>query len=116
MKSKFQGFFKKSIARVSKKHLGMFAVVAILVLGASFSSSAQIYVHVRPVAPVVVRTERPSPRHVWIGEEWEVRNGAYVHTGGHWAEPPHPGWIWVAGHWAHDGRGHMWKPGHWRHR
>jgi hypothetical protein len=114
MKSRFQAILKRSIP--SRKHLGIFAVVAILVTAASFSASAQIYVNVRPVAPVVVRTEAPSPRHVWIGEEWEVRNGAYVHTGGRWAEPPHPGWVWIPGHWNHDGRGHYWKPGHWRHR
>jgi hypothetical protein len=116
MNRMFQGFFKKSIAGLGKKHVGIFAAVAILVTAASFSSSAQIYVNVRPVAPVVVRTVAPSPRHVWIGEEWEVRDGAYVHTGGHWVEPPHPGWVWIPGHWAHDGRGHMWRPGHWRRR
>src|SRR5450432_3382226 len=100
----------------STKYLGIFAFVAILVIAAGSSAKAQIYVNVRPVAPVIVRTEAPSPRHVWIGEEWEVRNGAYVHTGGHWAEPPHPGWVWIPGHWAHTERGHVWRPGHWRRR
>jgi hypothetical protein len=103
-----------------KKHLNKWAFMALIVgafvAGPSFAASAQVYVHVheRPVAPVIVRTEAPSPRHVWIGEEWETRNGAYVHTGGHWAEPPHHGSVWAGGHWAHDGRGHYWKPGHWR--
>ena len=100
-----------------KKYLCRMAVIAsLIVAGNSFSASAQIYVHVRPVAPVIVRTERPSPRHVWIGEEWETRNGAYVHTGGHWAEPPHPGWVWIPGHWAHEHRGEFWVAGHWRRR
>jgi hypothetical protein len=99
-----------------KKHFGRLAILAVILMALSFTTSAQVYVHVRPVAPVIVRTAAPSPRHVWIGEEWEARNGAYVHTGGRWEEPPHPGWIWKSGHWAHDGRGHVWIAGHWRHR
>ena len=100
-----------------KKYLCRIVILAGLIIAAnSYSADAQIYVNVRPVAPVIVRTEAPSPRHVWIGEEWEVRNGVYVHTGGHWAEPPHPGWAWVPGHWIHDRRGHQWMPGHWRRR
>jgi hypothetical protein len=98
-----------------KKFLGRMAVLAALIVAAnSFSASAQIYVNVRPAAPVIVRTAAPSPRHVWIGEEWEVRNGAYVHTGGRWALPPARGQVWVAGHWIHDRRGEQWRPGHWR--
>jgi hypothetical protein len=102
-----------------KKYLIKWAFLVLVVGGVSFtagSASAQVYVKVRPVEPVIVRPERPSPRHVWIGEEWQVRDGGYVHTGGHWAEPPHRGWAWVPGHWSHDRRGHIWRPGHWRHR
>lgn len=98
-----------------KKFLGRMAVLAALIVAAnSFSASAQIYVSVRPVAPVIVRTAAPSPRHIWIGEEWTVRNGAYVHTGGYWALPPAPGQVWIPGHWIHDRRGEQWRPGHWR--
>lgn len=92
------------------------AFVVALILGISFAGSAQIYVSIRPTPPVIVRTAAPSPQHVWIGEEWEVRNGAYVHTGGRWEVPPHPGWAWRPGHWNHDNRGHQWVPGHWRRR
>jgi hypothetical protein len=99
-----------------KKHLIRLFFLAAIVVAGSLSASAQIYVHVRPVAPVVVRTEAPSPRHVWIGEDWVVRDGAYVHTGGRWEEPPHNGMVWVAGHWTHGDRGHYWKAGHWRRR
>ena len=103
-----------------KRHLSklvmLIFIAGALITGSSTTASAQIYVHVRPTAPVVVRTERPSPRHVWIGEEWEARNGTYVHTGGRWAEPPHPGYVWVTGHWSHTDRGHVWRPGHWRRR
>jgi hypothetical protein len=104
--------------KLSKKPMGKlmlpFALFLVLALGAALQGSAQIYVNVRPVAPVVVRTAAPTPHHVWIGEEWEVRNGVYVHTGGRWAEPPHPGWMWVPGHWVREHRGEIWRPGHWR--
>lgn len=116
MKSMFIASCKKMAAKLNKKHFVMMVIAAILVMAASTSASAQIYVSIRPTPPVIVRTAAPSPAHVWIGEEWEVRNGVYVHTGGRWALPPHPGWIWIPGHWSHDGRGHIWRPGHWRRR
>jgi hypothetical protein len=102
-----------------KKKLVKLAFLFALVMGAGAftnTASAQIYVSVRPVWHPVERPVAPSPRHVWIDEEWEARNGTYVAVGGHWAEPPHPGWIWVSGHWTHEGRGHYWHPGHWRRR
>ncbi|HEV2354768.1 MAG TPA: hypothetical protein VGR89_11020 [Puia sp.] len=102
-----------------KKKLVKLAFLAILMLGAGAftnSASAQVYVSVRPVWHPVVRPVAPSPRHVWIDEEWEVRNGAYVPVGGYWAVPPHPGWIWIPGHWRHERRGEWWIRGHWARR
>ena len=102
-----------------KKKLVKLAFLFALVMGAGAftnTASAQVYVSVRPVWHPVVRPAPPSPRHVWIDEEWEARNGAYVAVGGHWAEPPHPGWVWVPGHWSHGDRGHYWHAGHWRRR
>jgi YXWGXW repeat-containing protein len=102
-----------------KKKVVKLAFLLALVIGAGSytnTASAQIYVSVRPEWHPVERPVAPSPRHVWIDEEWEARNGAYVAVGGHWAEPPHPGWIWVPGHWSHGDRGHYWHRGHWARR
>lgn len=100
-----------------QKHLSRVAILAFIALIVSFTASAQIYVRIRPVAPVVVRTAAPSPAHVWVGEEWEPRNGQYVYVGGHWAAPPRPGSVWVPGHWRrHDRNGEEWIRGHWRRR
>jgi hypothetical protein len=108
---------KKSIVAVTKSKLVKLAFLAMLLIGAgSMSASAQVYVTVRPVWHPVARTVAPSPHHVWIDEEWEARNGMYVAVGGHWAEPPHPGWVWIPGHWAHEHRGEWWVAGHWRRR
>jgi hypothetical protein len=81
----------------------------------TLSAPAQIYVHVRPGRPHYVRTVAPSPRHVWVDEEWRGRGRGYEWSGGYWAVPPHPGWGWVPGHWRQRPRGWVWVPGHWRH-
>jgi len=80
----------------------------------SLSASAQIYVNVRPIAPTVVVTARPSVEHVWIGDEWNESNGAYVYGGGYWATPPHPGYRYREGRWNHhETRGDHWEHGAW---
>ena len=94
-----------------------FLVMVMIAAGSiANQASAQVYVSVRPVWHPVPRPVAPSPRHVWIDEEWEARGGTYVAVGGHWAEPPHSGWAWVPGHWAHERRGDWWVAGHWRRR
>ncbi|MDR3678677.1 MAG: hypothetical protein P4L41_01850 [Flavipsychrobacter sp.] len=91
----------------------MFLVTAIALTCGSLTSSAQIYVKVRPTHETVVRTEAPSPRHVWIDEDWRARHGHYEYSGGHWAVPPHDGMVWHAGSWRETPHGHQWRAGHW---
>ena len=91
-------------------------LTAILLFGVA-DSSAQLIVRFRPNRPgprVVVRAGRPSPRHVWVDEEWVSGPRGYVYKPGYWVEPPRPGTVWVAGHWDHRPRGYVWIPGHWR--
>jgi hypothetical protein len=101
---------------IMKKLLSAIFVFAFFTMGISLSAAAQIYVKIRPAPPVVVRTVAPSPRHVWVEEEWRPNGNGYVYAGGYWAEPPHPGWIWIRGHWKRHERGDYWVPGHWRRR
>jgi hypothetical protein len=88
---------------------------SVIFFGAYWSASAQVYIKVRPIVPVVVQTERPGPAHVWIGEEWnEDGHGGYRYGGGHWEAPPHPGDRWNQGHWNHDrDHGDNWVRGSW---
>ncbi len=99
-----------------KKYL--LALFMTMVLWAGFSQLAvaqHFYVKVRPAPVVVVRPPAPSPRHVWVEDEWAWRGGTYVRVGGHWELPPRRHHIWVAGRWVHEGNhGHYWVPGHWR--
>jgi len=90
-------------------------ILAIALTTGALSSSAQIEVAIRPDRPHYERVVAPSPRHVWIDEDWELRGGRYVFVGGHWALPPRPGGMWVPGHWKQTPHGWMWKPGHWRY-
>jgi len=77
---------------------------------------AQIIVRVRPPRPTVVvtRPPAPTPRHVWVDEDWVQDNRGYRWHGGYWAEPPRARAVWVPGHWAGRHRGYAWIPGHWR--
>ena len=98
-----------------KKYFIRIGFLAAIVFSMAISSSAQVYVKVRPVVPVIVRPVPPGAAHVWVEEEWVARDGRYVFMGGHWAAPPHPGWLWVPGHWKrHQEYGEYWVPGHWK--
>ncbi len=68
----------------------------------------------RPRTVVVRRPYRPSPRHVWVAEEWTPSGGTYVYKPGYWVEPPRPGAVWVAGRWRHHHGGYVWVAGRWR--
>ncbi|MBA3829175.1 MAG: YXWGXW repeat-containing protein [Taibaiella sp.] len=85
-----------------------------LISCAAFQSHAQLIVNLRPARPVYVRTVAPSPRHVWVEEEWENRGGRYEWAGGHWVAPPREGARFVPGHWRRRPGGEVWIPGHWR--
>jgi hypothetical protein len=85
-----------------------------LFLALAFAAEAQYVVKIRPAAPVVrVRPVSPSPRHVWVGGNYNWRGGQYAYTDGYWAVPPSPGRVWVDGHWKQKRRGWIWVPGHW---
>ena len=81
----------------------------------AYSSMAQIIVKIRPPRPPhIERTAPPSPRHIWIEEDWSPRGNTYEFRGGRWEEPPHENATWVPGHWKQTRNGSMWVPGQWR--
>jgi hypothetical protein len=81
-------------------------------------SQAQIVVRARlgrPVTRVVAhRPPAPSPRHVWVEEDWRPKGRTYEWHGGYWAAPPRPRAVWVPGHWDRRPRGYVWVAGYWR--
>lgn len=96
-----------------KRNQQFLLALAIAMSCSVYSASAQIYVHIRPVPRIVVRTEAPSPQHVWVNEDWHERNGRYEDNGGHWEAPPAPGYRYHEGHWDHSKQGHRWHEGGW---
>jgi len=99
-----------------KKYGRILMLFTALSLFAAANSNAQIVVRARlgrPRGTVLVRPHRPSPRHVWVSEEWTPSGGTYVYKPGYWAERPHPRAVWVAGKWRHSHRGYIWIAGHW---
>jgi hypothetical protein len=98
-----------------KKQMLRYLLALFVFLGASQFTNAQtrIYVKMQPTVKVAERPARPHKNYIWIGDEWTVRNGAYIHVTGHWVAPRR-GYVWVPGHWANEARGYYWIPGHWR--
>ncbi len=96
-----------------KKYIRTIALLSLLVAGVSFSACAQVYVNIRPAAPVIVRPVAPSPRHVWVDGGWAVRGGRYVWTDGYWVVPRR-GHHYIPGRWDHRRGGWVWVGGYWR--
>ena len=96
-----------------KKWLIEIFICTAFLLGLSFSATAQLYVKVRPHAPVITRPHQPSGVHIWINEEWIPDHDHYRYSGGRWDRPPHADYIWRNGHWHHHHRGEVWIPGGW---
>src|SRR6185369_8796404 len=96
------------------KRIQKMIVALVIMLSCSiFSTSAQIYVTVRPSRPVYVRPVAPSPRHIWIEEDWNGVGDRYEWHGGYWAEPPVEGYYYTPGYWRHSNHGYVWIGGRW---
>jgi len=96
-----------------KRFWKFFVLIAVFV-SASYIGNAQLIINIRPERPHYVRVAAPSPRHVWIDEDWEWRGGQYVWVGGRWVVPARPGAVWIPGHWRRRPQGWVWMRGHWR--
>lgn len=50
----------------------MLLVLAVALGCSIYSSTAQIYIKIRPARPHYERVVAPTPRHVWVDEDWEL--------------------------------------------
>jgi hypothetical protein len=76
---------------------------------------AEVVVKLKPPAlKVEHRSERPSPRHVWIGGYHRWDGNAYVWEPGKWDVPPHEHAVWVAPRWEHRNGGYVFVEGRWK--
>jgi hypothetical protein len=99
-----------------KKIAKVFVLAAAITLGVTAASQAQIVVRIHPARPHVVyrRPPAPSPRHVWVDEDWVARGRGYAWHGGYWAVPPREHAVYVPGRWERRRGGEVWIAGHWR--
>jgi WXXGXW repeat (2 copies) len=56
----------------------------------------------------------PGPGFVWINGYYNWAGGRYAWVPGRWVRPPHPGAVWHAPEWRHEGRGWRYHEGRWR--
>ena len=94
----------------------MLAIAGGLFLSASLAAGAQIAVRIGPPPPhrVEVIPARPHAGWVWQPGFHRWDGARYVWVGGHCAEPPYRGAVWVRGHWRRGPGGYVWVEGHWR--
>ena len=114
----------KSTIFKMKKITKILILVAVVSLSAFTKAKAQVDIGVNLQLNRPAQYEhnerfhpnRPSPRHVWVAEEWVWGGGRYVYKPGYWALPPREGGAWVPGHWVkREYRpGFRWVAGHWR--
>ena len=98
-----------------KKPLSRLLLLTVILNTVSIAAFSQIYVEIRPVVPVVVRTPAPDPSFIWIEEDWKPGPNGYKYAGGHWVRPPQRGYFWQPGHWKKhpSNNGQAWVPGRW---
>ncbi len=66
-----------------------------------------------PPIQTEVIVEAPGPGYIWVPGYWAWQ-GRWVWVRGSWVLPPHPRALWIRGHWVHRGHGYVWIGGHWR--
>jgi len=79
------------------------------------SPRGRVYVRVGPPAPIVeARVIAPGPGYVWLPGYYAWDGRTYAWVGGRWERPIRPRAAWVPGHWVRERRGWYFVEGHWR--
>ncbi len=97
-----------------KKYISKIIMMIAVAISFSAVANAQLRVRIRPEVNVQVRPAQPSPRHVWVGGEWNSDGGRYNYKEGYWSERSERHNRYAEGHWNHSRRGYVWVPGRWR--
>jgi hypothetical protein len=81
----------------------------------SAAPRGRVYVRVGPPAPIVeTRVVAPGPGYVWIPGFHAWDGRAYVWRPGRWERGPRASARWVPARWVRDRRGWYLVEGHWR--
>lgn len=86
---------------------------AIRVAGPALPSGV-VYVNSGPPVPMVdVVVVAPGPGYVWIRGAW-AWDGRWVWRPGYWMRPPRPGAVWIQPYYGYRGGRNVWYQGYWR--
>jgi hypothetical protein len=91
-------------------------ITTALIAISGYSTSAQVYVKVKPGKPIKVKTVSPGKDYCYIDEDWTTKGDSYVWTGDRWEKVPKPEMVWTPGYWVDKKKGFVWVPGHWEER
>jgi hypothetical protein len=91
-------------------------VTASTACAVSAAPRGRVYVRVGPPAPIVeTRVVAPGPGYVWVPGYHAWDGRAYVWRPGRWDRAPRRNARWVSARWVHDRRnGWYLVEGHWR--
>ncbi len=91
---------------------------AVLAASIALPASAQVGFTIRvgpPPARYEVRTVAPGPGYYWVEGYWAQDGRHYRWVSGHWERAPFEGAYWSHPHWDHDRDGWRFHEGHWDH-
>jgi WXXGXW repeat (2 copies) len=82
-------------------------------------ASAQVSIYIRSGPPPIryeQRTQAPiSPGYVWVDGYWAPQGRHYQWVPGRWQQPPYEGAHWNHPHYDHYKQGWQLHEGHWTH-
>ena len=90
--------------------------LAVALFGATFTSSASVFVSVAfapPPLPVYVQPICPGPEYIWVPGYWAYGPYGYYWVPGTWVLAPYVGALWTPGYWGWAGTVFVWHSGYW---
>ena len=91
-------------------------LLAVALLGATFTSSASVYVSVAfapPLLPVYAQPICPGPEYIWVPGYWAYGPYGYYWVPGTWVLAPFVGALWTPGYWGWSNAVYVWHSGYW---
>lgn len=91
-------------------------LVLVLILMASVSSFAGVFVSVSfgpPALPVYEQPICPAAGYLWTPGYWAYGPNGYFWVPGTWVLAPEPGFLWTPGYWGWGNGLYLWHAGYW---
>jgi hypothetical protein len=91
------------------------ALAALLFVGLSHTSFAQVGISIGiapPAIPIYTQPYPPGPGYIWTPGYWAYNSG-YYWVPGVWVLPPRVGFLWTPGYWGYNGSNYFFNEGYW---